>query len=40
MNETKANWNVESEEVQTAYQDFLEANRLIEEDCPIMEFLE
>lgn len=38
--ETNANWDVESEEVKTAYQEFLEANRLIEANCPIMEFLE
>ena len=37
---TDANWDVESEEVKAAYQDFLEVNRLSEEACPIMEFLE
>jgi hypothetical protein len=38
--ETNANWDVENVEVKAAYQDFLEVNRLSEEACPIMEFLE
>lgn len=36
---TDANWDVESEEVKAAYQDFLEVNRLSEEACPIMNSL-